>query len=189
MSEATTEKQKVEGSRKTIAVFEVSGIFFFTLNLVASFVIILRPLGELNGAFPRQTEIWLLFTLGFVFGIVLHSLGATTQSRRNLSKRGGANYLALGFVCAAEIFLLGLYKPGETTGIISLWCLSVILSVLGTLGVYLPVRGKRLEAERKERKEKEERRKARAKERRSPTIIIKVRRYYFTEKKLFECKD
>jgi hypothetical protein len=189
MSEATTEPQKEEGSQKKIAVFEVSGIFFFTLSLAASVVIILRPLGALNGAFSRETEIWLLFTLGFAFGIVLTSLGATTRSRRNLSIRGGANYLALGFVCAVEIFLLGLYEPGVATGITSLWWLSVIYTVLGTLGVYLPVRGRRRQAEREKRKQKEARRKAIAKERRSPRIIIKVRRYYFTEKKLVDWKN
>ena len=190
MSEATTEKQKEEGSRKRIVVLEVGGILFFTLTLAASIVIILRPLNALHGSFPRETKIWLLFTLGFVFGIVLHSLGATTQSRRNLSKRGGTNYLFLGFGCAVEIFLLGLFKPEVTTGIASLWTLSVILSVLGTLGVYLPVRGERREAERKKRKEKEEQRKALAKRRRSPTtIVIKVRHYYFTEKRIFDCKN
>ena len=188
MSDETTEEQKEEGSRKRIVVLEVGGIFFFTLTLAAATVIILRPLGALNGAFPRETDIWLLFTLGFIFGLVLHSLGATTENRRKLSRGGGTNYLILGFSCAVEIFLLGLYKPDETKGLVSLWCLSVILSFLGTLGVYLPVRGKRREAERKERKEKEERRKALAKERKSPTMIIKVRRYYFTEKKLVDWK-
>ena len=109
MSDETTEQQKVDRSRENIRVFEYSGIAFFTLSLVASFVIILRPIVDFDGAFPQATVIWLwlIFTLGFVVGLVLISLGSPTERRRDLATGGGANYLALGFVCAVEIFCWG----------------------------------------------------------------------------------
>jgi hypothetical protein len=188
MSEATTEELKEEGVRKGIAVMEVFGIAFFTLTVGASIVFMLRPLGVFGETFPRGSRFWLLFAVGFVFGLALYSLGASKKNRRGLSRGGGANYLLLGFGCAVELFLLAFYRPDETVGIISLWWLSIILSFLGTLGVYLPVRARRRELEREWRKQQEDRRKAHAKERRSPMIIIKVRRYYFTEKKLFDYK-
>jgi len=191
MSEATTEERKETVSRKRIAVFEYSGIAFFTLSLAASAVLILRPLDVLDKQrFPQETVVWLwlLFTLGFIVGLVLILFGSATEKRRDLSTGGGANYLAIGFICAVEIFLLGYYKPGVMTGLRSLWWLAVIYSVLGALGVYLPVRGKRQQLERELREEQEERRKARARKRRSQTIVVQVKRYYFIEKKLLDYK-
>lgn len=188
MSEATTEELKDEGIRRRIAVMEVFGIAFFTLTVAATIVFMLRPLRIFGETFPMASRFWLLFTVGFVFGLVLYSLGATTKNRRGLSRGGGANYLLLGFACAVELLLLAFFRPDETVGIKSLWWLCVILSFLGTLGVYLPVIGRRRELLRELRKQQEERRKAQAREIRSPMIIVKVRRYYFTEKKLFDYK-
>lgn len=197
MNEAMTangQQEQEEGSRRKIIAFEIIAISFFTLSLAASIVIMLRPLEVFpRGAFPGNAAraLWLLFILGLAFGIVLYTLGATKYRRRKLSGSGGTNYLILGFLCAVEIFWIRAHAPGVTTSTTSLWWLCVILTVLGGIGVYLPVRAKRLEEEEAKRKGDEAKRKALAKEVRTPPTIVrlKVRRYYVSQKKIFDCKD
>jgi len=194
MTEATTAKQEEveeeEGSRRKIIAFEIIALSFFTLSLAATIVIMLLPLEDpQRKLFPGNAgrALGLLFTLGRVFGIVLYALGAPQLSRRILSKGGGTVDLTIGFLCAVEIFWIRAQAPGVTTSTTSLWWLCVVLTVLGTLGVYLPARAERLEDEEAKRKADEAKLKER---RRSPTIIrLKVRRYYVLGKKVFDCKD
>jgi hypothetical protein len=195
MTEATTAKQEEvkeeEGSRRKIIAFEIIALFFFTLSLAATIVMMLLPFWKdpKRDLFPGNAgrALGLLFILGRVFGIVLYTLGAPKLSRRILSKAGGTIDLTIGFLCAVEIFWIRAQAPGVTTSTTSLWWLCVVLTVLGTLGVYLPAREERLEDEAAKRKADEAKLKER---RRSPTIIrLKVRRYYVWGKKVFDCKD
>ena len=191
MTEPTTAKQQEneeEGSQNGIIVLEIFAVFFYTLSLAASIVIMLRPLGVLpSKAFTGNaaSALWLLFTFGITFGIVLHTLGATKRTMWKFSKFGGIVDLILGSLCAVEIFLLKAY--GVTARTTSLWWLFVAVTVFGTISVYLTVRAKRLEDEEAKRKADE----ARARQRRtSPTIVrLKNRRYYVCEQKIFVCKD
>ena len=196
MTEATTakEQQEDDGSPEQISVLRVIAILFLTVSLLVAIAIMLRPLpGFPPKVFPGNAEmaLWLLFTLSLAFGIVLNALGARKENEWRFSNVGGTIYVILGFVSAVEIFLLRAKAPGGTPSTNSLWFLFMVLTVLGAIGVYRPVRSKWLEAKEAKSKAEEARRQALAKERRrTPTIVrLKIRRYYVSEKKIFDCKD
>jgi hypothetical protein len=185
MTETTTAKQV--DKEEEIFLLRMIGIFLFLLSLAASIVIMLLPVRVLlRGTFPGNPmrALWLLFIFGMTFGVGVHALGATKHRRWKFWKFAGVVKLGLGLLCAIEIFLLTADREISTT---SLWWLFGTLIVLGTNGVYLPERGKRLEAAEAKRKAEEVLIRAR---RTSPKFFrFKVQRYLVSENKTFVCRN
>jgi hypothetical protein len=180
-------EEKAEDDVSKVTTLEIMATFFAILGLVTAIVFMLLPFrSPVGGAFQGrpQPALWLLFTFSLVFETVLLVLGVPKVRSRRYSTIWGIANLALGYLCAVEIFVLNF--RGVTTGR-SLWWLFPVLTVLGIVSLYLPKRAKRLEEEEEKRKQEEEL----AKECRSrPRLIrFKVHRYYVSENKRLVCKD
>src|SRR5689334_9273898 len=188
MTTVTTPIQNEEidgGPRESNMVLQVTAILFFGLNLAVAAVLMLLPFRKFfYGRFQQvpETVLWLLFAFTLTFAILIYTLGATRNSRRKYSNLGGTTYLALGLLCAVEIFILagGSFPT-------SFWWLFPVLTLLGAIGVYLPERAKRLKKAAEEIKAAE----AVLRERRKSPIVLrlKARRYYVYENKLFVYTD
>jgi hypothetical protein len=159
MQESAIVKAEGKGGSPRLFIFRFIAISLFTLNLLAAIVMFLIPLGVLRplGIFPGRPEgaLWLLFIFSLAFGIILFNLGAAKGARRRLSHGGGSNYLFLGLVAALEIFLVNAhpFNAPDARSTTSLWWLFVTYTVLGGIGVYLPVRAERLERKAAEKEE------------------------------------
>jgi hypothetical protein len=193
MTTATTTNSVAADNGQRIPIFQVVGFSLLLLNLFAAFVILLVPLGvfrsrELFLEGPEKS-LWLFFSFSFVFGVTLFLVGSPRRFDRALLTYGGSNFLFLGVVSAVEI--LWIKAKLQNTSVTSVWWLFVVFTVLGAIGVYLPVRSDRIKAKEARRKAEEARLKSLNKERRtSPTIFrFKVRRYYVSEEKVIDCKD
>jgi FtsH-binding integral membrane protein len=155
----------------TEPIFIYMAVSLGVLSFAAGIVILLLPLGILQsiGKFLGRPErsLWLLFTLGFAFGLALLSLGTTIKLKWKYSRTGGILLLVLGLASGVLLFLINAYWPAAT-GKTSLWWLFVTCTIFGGMSVYLPLRGKRLElkAEEEKRKVEEESR------RRGPKIVL-----------------
>jgi hypothetical protein len=192
MKEAATTNPVAEDGGPSIVIFQVIAVSLLFLNLFTAIVILLIPLGifRSRGVFLGSpgNSLWLLFIFSLIFGLILFGLGSPKHLNRALLTRGGTTFLFLGIVSALEILLIKAYSPGTRTN--SLWWLFVTVTVLGAIGVYLPVRLERLKAKEARRKAEEAKLRALAKERRtSPTVFrFRVRRYYVCEEKLLSAK-
>jgi hypothetical protein len=169
MLKAPTSKSEEKDISSRLSMFRFMAVSMFMLNLLAAIVMLLIPLGVLQrrGIFPGRPErslgsLWLLFMFSLGFGIIFFIVGAAKGTRRNLSHAIGSLYLVLSLVSALEVFLLKArpFDVDGATSTTSLWWLFVTYTIMGGIGVYLPVRVVRLEykaaREEEERKAKEE---------------------------------
>ena len=196
---ASLSQEKTEYDGSSVIVLEIVAFCFFILSFAASIVMMLLSLPAelrgtiLRGTFPPNMEagpwqpeasLWLLFSFSVGFTILLNALGAPKRRRRWYWKLYGRINVVLGFLCAAEIFLLHAFRQTINR---SLWWLLAVITVLGAVAVYLTEKFNRLEAAKAKREAEE----ALIKEQRqSPQVFrFKMRRYYVSENKTFVCKD